>query len=352
MRRRAFTLIELLVVIAIIAVLIALLLPAVQAAREAARRSQCVNNLKQLGLAIANYESSNGALPPTGVISPSGSPSQPVGTFGMKPRLLAFLEQQSMYNALNISFNPVSNTGQNDTVLTLQVNTLLCPSDPNSPTDLYTMVNGTGTKQIGFTNYPNNIGTIAANTGNVFDGPAYIMGAPTLPGGVQGGTVTMSSITDGTSNTVMFSEWVKGRGDQTTTIGVPLHQIFTATIAYPSNYTTYVSPAVYSQACQTSTKLSVAAQNTKGTIWSNYKCGHGGGYSHLSTPNLKACMFSNDSDATQGRTLVGASSYHPGGVNVVLIDGSVRFIKNTVNPQTWWALATKAGGEVISADSY
>jgi prepilin-type N-terminal cleavage/methylation domain-containing protein/prepilin-type processing-associated H-X9-DG protein len=360
MRRGAFTLIELLVVIAIIAVLIALLLPAVQAAREAARRAQCVNNLKQLGLAIANYESSNGALPPTGVISPSGTPVQPVGTFGMKARLLPFLEQTALGNTINFTFNPEPLTmgtgGQNDTALTTQLDTILCPSDANVPAYTYTMVNGSGTKQVGYTSYPNNIGTIAANNANNFDGPAYIMAAPLLSGGVQGGTVTMAGITDGTSNTVMFSEFVRGRTDTTTAIGTPLHQIFKATIAYPSG-NTVVSPSVYSQACQSSTTLAPTAappgttQNAKGLIWCNYKCGHGGGYSHLTTPNLKACMFSSDGDATQGHTIVGASSYHSGGVNVALIDGSVRFIKNSISPPTWWALATKAGGEVISADS-
>src|SRR5579875_2250106 len=103
--RPGFTLIELLVVIAIIAVLIALLLPAVQAAREAARRAQCVNNLKQLGLAVMNYESSNGSLPPTGAVSPSGNPLQNIGNFGMKVRLLPFLEQSSLFNTLNVSYN-------------------------------------------------------------------------------------------------------------------------------------------------------------------------------------------------------------------------------------------------------
>src|SRR5207237_63004 len=118
--RRGFTLIELLVVIAIIAVLIALLLPAVQAAREAARRSQCVNNLKQLGLAIQNYTDAVGALPPTATTSPSGFPSQPTNNFGMKARLLPYLEQGAMFNALNQSFiaEPAAGAagaGSNDT---------------------------------------------------------------------------------------------------------------------------------------------------------------------------------------------------------------------------------------------
>src|SRR4051794_26414175 len=146
MRRRGFTLIELLVVIAIIAVLIALLLPAVQAAREAARRSQCVNNLKQLGLAVMNYESNNGAIPPTSVFVPTGVS---IGTFGMKPRLLPFLEQVAMFNALNMYFNPA--TAQNETVLVTQINTLLCPSDGNVPIGTRTMSNGTGAFQIGYT---------------------------------------------------------------------------------------------------------------------------------------------------------------------------------------------------------
>jgi prepilin-type processing-associated H-X9-DG protein len=109
---------------------------------------------------------------------------------------------------------------------------------------------------------------------------------------------------------------------------------------------------VYSTSCQVSTTLSNTAENVKGCFWYNDKCGQGGGYSHISTPNLKACLFSSDSDAVQGHTMVGASSYHAGGVNVAMLDGSVRFIKNTINPMTWWALASKAGGEVLSADSY
>ena len=349
MRRRGFTLIELLVVIAIIAVLIALLLPAVQAAREAARRAQCINNLKQLGLAVMNYESGNGALPPTGTVSPSGNPLQPIGNFGMKTRLLPFIEQGPLFNSVNVTFNGEAPQGQNDTVLTTQVNAFVCPSDANVPTLLYTMVNGSGAKQVGYTSYPNNIGTIASNNGGQLDGPAYIMGAPLNPTGAQGGTVALANISDGTSNTAIFSEYVKGRGDATSTTGV--QQILTAPIAYPS-VNSYVLPTTYSSACQSSTTLVIVTLNLKGCFWYNDKCGQGGGYSHLSTPNLKACLFNNDSDALQGRTLVGASSYHPGGVNVAMVDGSVRFVKSSVAPTAWWGLATKSGGEVISADSF
>ena len=152
MRRRGFTLIELLVVVSIIAVLIALLLPAVQGARESARRTQCVNNLKQLCLAINNYATSAGALPPTGTTNPSpvpGNPnfSMPTNNFGMKARILPYLEQQQLYNALNQGYIAESATGENDTIVTTQVAAFLCPSDVNVPVGAYGFVNGSGSRQ-------------------------------------------------------------------------------------------------------------------------------------------------------------------------------------------------------------
>ena len=166
--RRGFTLIELLVVIAIIAVLIALLLPAVQAAREAARRSQCVNNLKQIGLAVANYESTNGVLPPTGC----GGYTEPgYNDFSMKTRLLPYMEQSPIYNSLNQSYFAISKVipAIQTTAIGTTIATFLCPSDANDPN--YTVA---GSKT-GLNSYGNNIGTCYTMNGLQFDGPAWRM---------------------------------------------------------------------------------------------------------------------------------------------------------------------------------
>jgi prepilin-type N-terminal cleavage/methylation domain-containing protein/prepilin-type processing-associated H-X9-DG protein len=352
MRRRGFTLIELLVVIAIIAVLIALLLPAVQAAREAARRSQCINNLKQLGLAVANYNDTQGSLPPTG-----GTGTGVAGTgqsdFSMKGRILPYLEQTAVHNAINYSFR--FNEAHNLTATTASINSYLCPSDGNNPNYTVTTTWASGVPY-GQTNYGNNIGVCRSLNGGMFDGPAWWLGS-TAGGTTRVSTpvATMAAISDGTSNTAIFSEWVKGKG--TTQHGLNMVYVSNTTFS-----TTAPSPAFkgtlqatlqfYAATC---TSLTVTSFTRKGAFWAYEGCGSGGGYTHMMPPNKNSCQFSGDSTGDTpdlpDRGMVGAQSYHPGGVNVGFLDGTVRFIKDSVNLQTWGSIATAAGAEVVDANS-
>jgi len=329
MRRHAFTLIELLVVIAIIAVLIALLLPAVQAAREAARRIQCVNNLKQLGLAVMNYESTNGCIPPTSNNPTVAAGVGPTNDFSFKVRLLPFIELATHFNALNQT--QLSQAAQNTTIHNVQVKSFQCPSDGNDP--------GSPT---GDTNYPNCVGLTRAVAGSSttgpLDGPAYKMGQPP-----ENTTVTLASITDGTTNTVMFSEWVKGKNAGLTSNGVD--QVYNIVIPEVPGQI----QLQYQTQCLAATTPAYAQ---KGIDWLLDTCGKGGAYSHIMPPNTKACWYGPGDNGNTDTTVVGASSNHSGGVNVGFLDGSIKFIKSSVSNQTWWAIATKAGGEVVDASSY
>ena len=332
MRRCGFTLIELLVVIAIIAVLIALLLPAVQAAREVARRMQCVNNLKQLGLAIQNYHDVNNEIPPT---SSTGSQD-----WSMKARLLPFFELQAMFNALNVSFG--SATAQNFTVRVVKINVFNCPSDANVPSISVT-VNGV-TAIAGYSNYPNNCG-IMRNNGQAVDGPADKMGTPS-----DGPDIRFSNITDGLSNTVMWGEVVKGGGNTTAANGRDGTSMTYGPIGGGDNsygaygYATFQSVV---QKCLAKATQKVKYSDQKEQEWLNHQIGYGGGYTHMMTPNKPSCVY--DGWHTDSGVIT-ASSNHPGGVNVGMMDGSVRFIKDSIAQNTWWAIATYAGGEVVSAD--
>jgi prepilin-type N-terminal cleavage/methylation domain-containing protein/prepilin-type processing-associated H-X9-DG protein len=355
---RGFTLIELLVVIAIIAVLIALLLPAVQAAREAARRSQCTNNLKQLALGIMNYESANGCFVSGGNVATQASPPGPYdiglenpryfSRWGYLPGLTAFIEQNAVFNAFNFSWGyyiPAWATA-NGTHLSV----LCCPSDP-------TIANGNGYYSstatpsfvMGLTSYrgicgpwyqpPRNCAGIApANYSTLQSnalGPIYHSSA-----------VTLASITDGTSNTILLGEYVYGR-------------------------------------------LSISDQN----CWHWWVAGNTDTIgTAMYAPNIQTVLdpiVEADNGATMA--VISQSSNHPGGANHAFCDGSVHFIKNSINSWqpnpnnpvvpywpnglTWTAnitvnagtigvfsttspygvyqsLATRNGGEVISSDSY
>jgi len=345
LQRRGFTLIELLVVIAIIAVLIALLLPAVQSAREAARRSQCVNNLKQIGLAIHNYISSNDVVPPAGA---NATPTTPGDnglsqSFSMKVRLLPGMEQSALYNAINFYFSGNYNSTlggpANGTVVTTYVASFNCPSDGN----IGNAGNANGSspaRPIAPSSYGNNSGTARQYNGNVSTGPFWLLGGNSS----VGRKVSLASVTDGTTNTVIYSEWIKGNSgknkwrdpsvtEQTTTTGIG---------AAGSDYLDY-------QACMNSgagTTYS-SAWDYRGEYWHCQDAGRGGSYSHTMLPNTKSCNAGNAYD-----NRIDAASNHSGGVNCLMLDGSVKFIKSSINYVTWYALGTAAMGEVIDASAY
>ncbi len=350
MHRRGFTLIELLVVIAIIAVLIALLLPAVQAAREAARRTQCVNNLKQLGLAVHNYISSNDTIPPaggedvTGNNGASGSSLVPQ-TASSKVRLLGYLEQQSLSNAYNFMLGDVFTSGVtfNFTVCGTKVNAFLCPSDsnPGNLGTVYQVATTLNPPTVGTSNYPMNGGSNRNYTGGTVNGVARFMGGNTSFGPV----VSLAGITDGTSNTALFGEFIKGRSlNNPPTSGGK-------TVDYQLTTLNNGSFLADIAACQASIAY---AWDYRGEYWSEQDSGRGGGpYYHIMPPNKQSCDNAPPG-ASSGSpdSFIGLSSYHPGGVNVVFCDGSVKFIKDSINIQTWCAIGTVNGNEVVSADQY
>jgi prepilin-type N-terminal cleavage/methylation domain-containing protein/prepilin-type processing-associated H-X9-DG protein len=313
---RGFTLIELLVVIAIIAVLIALLLPAVQAAREAARRTQCVNNLKQFGIAMQNHHDARGTFP----YGAWNSPAQPWSFF-----ILAYLEQTVMANALNTS--APFNDARNSTVTQSSINVFLCPTDPNSGlSTVTTPIRKKGNYMVnwGSADYEQSATKLTggpklqANVANVapIRGPFRVNNSTSAPNAFG-----IRDIPDGSSNTMLMSEVLVGPNSGT-------------------------------------------KSDARGDFWADSKCAYM--FTTATTPNsfipdqldgtngcpntaaIPQCYASSGSESEFNA----ARSKHSGGVNAGLCDGSVRFIKETVNLMNWRAISTKDGGEVVSGDAY
>jgi prepilin-type N-terminal cleavage/methylation domain-containing protein/prepilin-type processing-associated H-X9-DG protein len=329
-QRSGFTLIELLVVIAIIAVLIALLLPAVQAAREAARRSQCVNNLKQIGLALHNYVESNGALP-LGRTRQAGT----YRPFSQQARILGFMEQATIFNTLNFSLS--SYDPSNATGAATAISNFLCPSDTPGPIPSGQILAGYGW---GAVNYRANEGTSVAMWFGGDDISNVNNGIVAQPNGLfySDQLITLASITDGTSNTAAFSEHVIG--DFSNSVATEFSDTFEPG-THPLN-----SDDAYTMCLATNiNNLGMQGYSNVGAPWT-YGYHSTTSYWHSGPPNTRSCMF------PPSRISTTANSRHPGGVNVGLADGSVRFIKSSINVQTWRALGTRNLGEVISADGY
>jgi prepilin-type N-terminal cleavage/methylation domain-containing protein/prepilin-type processing-associated H-X9-DG protein len=358
--QRGFTLIELLVVIAIIAVLIALLLPAVQSAREAARRSQCVNNLKQIGLGMHNYHSTYNTFPmgvsasqntwnvgkcgvgPSGLVTWNGWSAQSL--------LLPYLEATPVYNAINFAFDPLvcsSQSFQNTAFLT-SIPGFLCPSDPNAGASNLRFLN----------NYCASIGTTIGVVQNYPSASTGVFSYQTPYG--------LAAITDGSSNSVAFGESLVGNGGSKANYrgnGV-------AGLCYAWTLDASQVPAqtmATIQACAAGWNSTVTSSSPYGgTINIGVNRGYHWGWGSESMTLINTIVPPNSQPWNACRTgcqgcgnydmdhaeIANVTSNHPGGANVLFADGHVQFVKSSLSIPTWWAMGTISDGEVISSDSY
>jgi prepilin-type N-terminal cleavage/methylation domain-containing protein/prepilin-type processing-associated H-X9-DG protein len=352
-QRRGFTLIELLVVIAIIGVLIALLLPAVQAAREAARRTQCVNNLKQIGLALHNYHDVQGAFP----MGSGQCQYWPVNTYLSKNGLsihasiLPQLEQSAIYNAINFSFG-IEDGSTNmpwpiqSTAAIAQISAFVCPSDQYAGDFISNSNSYFGS--VGTTTY------YVSQASTVWPIAGSMAGLPSTGLFAYGLSYRIADIIDGTSNTIAFCESTVGNPNSAQgqiNIGLVLPN---GSLAAAQMLNAQLNPAPVITAINTCNQAwvnksaSVDAQRGKNWI-------HGSMaftlFNTIATPNSAEWTYCSDQTGSSS-TFSEADSYHPGGVNTLMADGSVKFIKSSINRVNWWALGTRSGSEIVGSDSY
>lgn len=334
---RGFTLIEILVVIAILGILIGLLLPAVQTAREAARRIQCRNHLKQIGLAMNSYHGTHGAFPPGRLRSLVDGQGR---CFSAYAHLLPYLDANVLFNQTNFQANP-DDPATNGTALSQTIAYFLCPSDSHQILQSNT-VNGVIVNSA-VHNYPLSTGT------------TYPL-SPRNPGRVpvtgvffENSRVGFASITDGSSNTVCISETVKSEGGPSTWDGFSPTNGFVLTAG---NDNATVGPELTDYATQCH-QPGLRLQQTRGSRWLYGAPGHSM-YNHMRPPNdpdvdcrggLPHSIRSNHWWDRLSLN-VAARSRHPGGVNALFCDGHVAFVKNSIDPSVWIALGSRSGGEI------
>jgi prepilin-type N-terminal cleavage/methylation domain-containing protein len=332
---RGFTLVELLVVIAIIGILIALLLPAVQAAREAARRSQCTNNLKQMGLALHNYHDVFLTFPQA--VLKSGSNTNPWHSYSVHTAILPFMEQRPLYDkikSVSLNFSLTSQDGLvTPTVCRTRVDAYICPSSPPYP----------HATDVGNCSYPVSTGpNITWGISSSLQNGAFRLDQPTA----------MRDFTDGTANTILVGEQNFGDASTNSSTAFQLQRDIAMGVAWPhTNQSTsqgaFTQAQIdqYGQSCQAGSGTHMGLM---GWLWVRpvffYTL-----FNTLAPPNWKypSCMQCNGCWAGDSLGVYPARSMHPGGCNHTLADASVRFISETVDLQVYHGIGSRNGGETV-----